>query len=245
MDAWLQTALDALGLLGGLVWAWAKENPGDALVAVLAFLGLLGTVIDSGHRGVLFRLGRVRRVLEPGFHPLLPWVHQVRKVHTRSHTIDLRRQRATTADGFVYDIDVNVVYTISDPVRSLVEVDDLTRGITVAASVAAQELVRARRREGLRAREDLDEALTDALAERLARWGVRLERAGFTSLAPTAETLHLTQLAAKVRERELVLRRLLDAGLRRGTAHALLGADRRLVGRAQRRYRGWRRAGRS
>ncbi len=237
MDAWLQAGLDFLSVLGGLVWAWARENPGDALIAVLAFVGLMGTVIDSGHRGVLYRLGRVRQVLEPGFHPLIPWVHQVRKVHTRSHTVDLPRQRATSADGFVYDIDVNVVYTISDPVRSLVEVDDLTRGITTLAAVAAQELVRARRREDLRAREDLDEALVDALAERLEAWGARLDRAGFTSLAPTAETLRLTQLAAKARERELVLRHLLDAGLRRGTAHALLGADRRLVGRAHRAYR--------
>lgn len=245
MDAWLQAGLDFLSVLGGLVWAWASENPGDALIAALAFVGLMGTVIDSGHRGVLYRLGRVRQVLEPGFHPLIPWVHQVRKVHTRSHTIDVPRQRATSADGFVYDLDVNVVYTISDPVRSLVEVDDLARGVSTLAAVAGQELVRARGREALRAREDLDEALVDALAERLEAWGARLDRAGFTSLAPTAETLRLTQLAAKVRERELVLRHLLDAGLRPGTAYALLGADRRLIGRAQRAYRASSRAARS
>lgn len=237
MDAWLQAGADGLALLGGIVWAWARENPGDALIAVLAFVGLMGTVIDSGHRGVLFRLGRVRQVLEPGFHPLLPWVHQVRKVHTRSHTIDVPRQRATTCDGFVYDLDVNVVYTISDPVKATVQVDALTPGITVLAAVAAQELVRTRTRRDLREREDLDEALVDALTERLEAWGARLDRAGFTSLAPTAETLRLTQLAAKVREREVVLAHLLAAGLRRRAAVALLGADRRLVGRAQRRYR--------
>lgn len=237
MDGWLQPALDALTLVAGVAWTWAKENPRDAVIAALAVVGLMGTVIDSGHRGVLYRLGRVRQVLEPGFHPLIPWVHQVRKVHTRSHTLDVPRQRATTADGFVYDLDVNVVYTISDPVKALVEIDALAQGISTVAAVAAQELVRARQREDLRAREDLDEALVDALSERLEAWGARLDRAGFTSLAPTAETLRLTQLAAKVREREVVLRHLLDAGLRPSTAYALLGADRRMVGKAHRRYR--------
>lgn len=233
----LDLAHGALSVFGALFWAWLKENPLDAFIAFLAFVGLLGVVIDSGHRGVLFQLGRVRRVLEPGFHPLVPWIQQVRKVHIRSHTLDAPRQRATSADGFVYDLDCNVVYKIEDPVRSLVEIAVLTHGVQTVVAVAAQELVRTRTRDGLRAREDLDAALLESLAPPLAEWGVRLERAGFTSLAPTPETLRLTQLAAKVREREVVLRHLLAAGLRRPIAIALLGADRRLVSHSHATYR--------
>jgi regulator of protease activity HflC (stomatin/prohibitin superfamily) len=233
----LDLAHGALSVFGALFWAWLKENPLDAFIAFLAFVGLLGVVIDSGHRGVLYQLGRVKRVLEPGFHPLIPWIQQVRKVHIRSHTLDAPRQRATSADGFVYDLDCNVVYKIDDPVRSLIEIAVLTHGVQTVVSVAAQELVRARTRDALRAREDLDAALVESLTARLATWGVRLERAGFTSLAPTPETLRLTQLAARVREREVVLGHLLAAGLRRRTAIALLGADRRLVSHSHAAYR--------
>lgn len=233
----LDFVTSALSVFGALFWAWLKENPFDAFIAFLAFVGLLGVVIDSGHRGVLYQLGRVRRVLEPGFHPLVPWIQQVRKVHIRSHTLDAPKQRATSADGFVYDLDCNVVYKITDPVRSLVEIAALTHGVQTVVSVAAQELVRTRTRDDLRAREDLDAALVDNLTPRLAKWGVQLERAGFTSLAPTPETLRLTQLAAKVREREVVLGHLLAAGLRRTTAIALLGTDRRLVSHAHAVYR--------
>lgn len=237
MDAWLQWALDGGRAFGGLLWAWARENPKEAIFIVAAVVGLMGVVIDSGHRGVLYRFGRVRRVLEPGFHPLIPYVHQVKKVHTRSHTLDVPKQRATTADGFVYDLDVNVVYTIQDPVKAQVEVDALPKAITTVAAMVAQEAVRGRGRADLRDREDLDQALVDGLEPWLERWGARLDRAGFTSLAPSRETLRLTQLAAKVREREAVLRHLEAAGLRPSIARALLGADRRLVAKAHRRYR--------
>lgn len=215
---------------------WVVENPCESFTMVLGFGMLLGTVIQSGTRGVQFRFGRVRGLLEPGFHPLLPWFDQVQKVHTRAVTLDVPAQRVTTRDGMVYDVDANVVYRLADPVKALVEVDDWKHGVATRVALTVHELVRTRDRGQVREREDLDQELTELLGPRLAAWGIVVERAGFTSIAPTGHTLHVTQLAVLVRERTAALGILRAGGVPDRLAVALLGADRRLVSHAHRRY---------
>lgn len=227
-----------IGVILQAIVAWAIRNPGEALVFLGGFVVLLGTVIQSGTRGVLFRFGRVRRVLEPGFHPLIPWFDQVKKVHTRAHTVDVPAQRVTSADGMVYDVDANVVYRVADAIRASVEVDDYKRGVEVKTALAVQELVRRRDRAALRERADLDEELTATLGPQLARWGLELERAGLTTIAPAGHTVRLTQLEVRSRERAQALEILRQGGLSERVALGLLGAsDHRLVSRSHQRYR--------
>ena len=236
LGEFIRYALTAAGLLLKAVIAWASDDPCQAFTVLLGFAMLLGTVIQTGTRGVLYRFGRARRELEPGFHFLLPWFDQVQKVPTRAITIDVAAQRVTTRDGMVYEVDANVVYTLSQPTKALVEVDDWKHGVATRVALTVQELVRQSDREAVREREDLDQALMELLAPRLAPWGVEVLRAGFTSIAPTAHTLHVTQQRARARERAEALEVLRAGGLPDRVALALLGADRRLVGRSRRRY---------
>src|SRR4051794_10391545 len=90
-----------LSLLHGTwraLWRYGRQHPEVAIVAVVALVRSLGTTVQSGQAGVLFSFGRARKVLEPGFHPLLPVLQKVRHVAIRSVTLDLPRQRVTTAD---------------------------------------------------------------------------------------------------------------------------------------------------
>src|ERR1700731_4916877 len=89
-----------------------QAHPVWTIMALVAFVRLWGTVIQTGWTGVLFVLGRARRTLEPGFHFLLPLVHFVRKTPVRSITLDLPKQRVTTLDGLVYEVDASVVYRV-------------------------------------------------------------------------------------------------------------------------------------
>jgi hypothetical protein len=225
-----QTILDfALG--------FAKKHPVETGLAILALLRLFGTTVQTGYKGVLFVFGRVRKELEPGFHPLLPVILAVRKIPVRSVTLDLPKQRLTTADGLVYDLQANVVYRVVEPKRALTQIDHLRKGIETILPLVLEELVREQTRAAVLEFKALEADFIARAEKKLQRWGVTVEQAGFKTITPGKQTLRLTQLALLANERHRVVEDLIAEGVPLPAALALLGADRRLVGHATARYR--------
>jgi regulator of protease activity HflC (stomatin/prohibitin superfamily) len=211
----------------------ARDNAYLVLLAIAAFIRAMGVVVDSGQTGLRFTLGRAGKLLEPGFHPLVPFVQRARVLPTRARTLDLPSQRVVTLDGLVYEVDVNVVFRITDVVKAWIQIDDLDRGMLQVLGLSVQRVLRVRRREQLGDADELREALEGEMREPLARWGVELERADFTSVRPSARTLRLTQLAHRVEQRREVLGGLEAAHLGTPTALPLLGLEHRIVRRAR------------
>ncbi len=215
--------------------AYAKEHPYRTGLIVLAVVRALGTTVQTGTKGVLFVFGRVRKELEPGFHPLVPLVMTVRKTPVRSVTLDMPRQRLTTADGLVYDVQANIVYRVAEPKLAMTQIDNLTKGIEALLPLITQDVLRDKTSADLDFKV-LETELTARAEDKLRRWGVTVEQAGFKSIAPTKKTLHLTQLGVLLAERKRVLGELVGWGVPLNSALALLGAERRLVSHAQARY---------
>jgi regulator of protease activity HflC (stomatin/prohibitin superfamily) len=238
--SYLWDMLDPLwnGLYDAFLFAvdYVRKHP-TVLFFILALLRLLGTTVQTGSKGVLFVFGRVRRELEPGFHPLLPLIMTVRKIPVRSVTQQLPRQRLTTADGLVYDVQANIVYRVVDPKLALTQIDHLRKGIEAMLSLMVAEQFRGLTRVALRDFKTLETDLIARAEQQVRRWGVMVEQAGFNTIAPTRKTLHLTQLAALIDERAQTRQTLIAQGVSLTAAVALLGADRRLVGHATARYR--------
>jgi regulator of protease activity HflC (stomatin/prohibitin superfamily) len=197
------------------------DHPMEAALALFALLRLLGTTIQTGSKGVLFAFGHVRKELEPGFHPLLPIILAVRKIPIRSITQDLPKQRLVTADGLVYDVQANIVYHVVDPKVALTQIDSLTKGIEVVVPLVLEKLLRSQTRTALLEFKTLEAELIARVEEKLQRWGVTVEHVGFKTIAPTKQTLHLTQLALLTQERYNVLQMLVAEGVSPAAAVAL------------------------
>jgi len=199
----------------------------DLLVVVIATgMGLvraMGVTIESGQTGLLFSFGRVRRTLAPGFHPLIPFLQRVRRLPTRSRTLDMPAQRVATRQGLVYHVDANLVYRVTDVRKALVEVDQLEKGMIQMLGMGIQEVLREATREELRETVDLDERLAANLARRLAPWGVEVEGAGFPSITPSPRTLRLTQLSSLTEERRAILSGFAHGGLAASHGLGLVG----------------------
>ena len=229
----------------GAAWEWSsdfvvgvvEENRREALYAVgitvYAVIRAAGRTVQSGNRGLKFSFGRATRVLEPGFYPLIPFLQIVRVLPSRQRTLDLPRQRVTTLDGLVFDVDANLVYRITDVRKALIEIDDLEKGMLQMLGLAVQQVLCARGRDEMYTSEELDATLSENMAGRLAPWGVEVERAGFTSIRPTDRTLRVTQLATRMAERVGNLQRLERLNLRRGHALVLLGQPSRITRRTE------------
>jgi len=217
---------------------------------VLAIVRASGVTVKSGSTGLIYTVGRVdrpvprgfrpllplvrklpfmsgcpRQVLEPGFHPMIPFLQQARRLPTRSRTLDLPAQRVATPAGHVFVADANIVYRVVDIRKALIQVDDVVRGMTQMLTLGVQEVLRSAPIEQLRTGVGLDEALRANLEGKLAAWGVTVERAGFPTITPSPMTLRITQLGHQTEERQRQLRALLDSGADGPTmgAHAGLG----------------------
>lgn len=233
----LEVLLVGVQLAIAFVVGYATANPVATALAALALVRQFGTTVQTGSKGVLFVWGRVRKELEPGFHPLVPVMMAVRKTPVRSITLELPPQRVTTTDGLVYEVRANIVYRVADPKRALTEINNLRHGIETLLALIAADLLRGLTRGAILQVKALEAELRGQAERQLARWGVTVEQAGFTSIAPTKRTLHVTQLALRGAERERTLEALIAHGMSPMAAVALLGADRQLVGHAAARYR--------
>ncbi|MDP6408841.1 MAG: SPFH domain-containing protein [Planctomycetota bacterium] len=225
---------DALGGFSEYVW---EEYSRELMLALLgvasAVVRALGVTVRTGSTGILFSFGRARRELEPGFHLLIPFLQVAPRIATRQRTLDLPAQRVATHEGLVYNVDANLVFRVEDATRAVVEIDDLDRGMLQMLGLSVQEVLRGLTRGRISTGHELDELLKAATAERLAPWGVCVEKAGFTSITPSAKTLRVTQVRRTVTERGRMLALLPRRGVAPRRALSLLGARGRLSSRTR------------
>ena len=234
---WLELLNRILGAAWHIILHQARQHPWAVAVALYGAARSFGVMIQSGRRGVLFRWGKAVKELEPGFHWLIPVVHGVKTTPVRSVTLHLPGQKVMTADGLVYDVSVSVVYRVEDATRALTLVDHVDAGCRAAIPIVVAEVLRVRERAQLVERVSLDRELSERMGARIARWGLVVEQAGFTTIAPDRGVLQTTQLRSRTRERARALRDLIDAGLDAESALVMIGTDRQPVAKSSRPYR--------
>lgn len=226
-------------------WSWVESLAGslyedhkkEVLYAVVAtvwgLMRLAGTTVETGSTGVKFSFGRVTRVCEPGFYPLIPVLQTIRIVPTRARTLELPTQTLATDDGLVFAVDANVAYRVSDPTKALVEVDDYIAALGQMLALSVHDVLAARDRASLRVSEALDRDLATAMQARCDAWGIEIERAGFNSIRPLRQTTRITQLASLTRSRAAALEAFAGSDLSPVHSLALLGTPTRLVRRTR------------
>jgi regulator of protease activity HflC (stomatin/prohibitin superfamily) len=226
-------------------WAWLsaflllswKENTREFLYAIAggvwALMRLAGKTVESGHIGVKFSFGRVVRTCEPGFYPLVPVFQVIRIVPSRARTLDLPRQTLATDDGLVFEVDANIVYRVTDASKALVEVRDYEAALEQVLSLSVHEVLAARDRSALKVSTALDRALAHAMQQRVAAWGITVERAGFTSIRPLQQTTRITQLRSRLRTRASVVETLARHELEPTMALGLVGSPTRMIARTR------------
>jgi regulator of protease activity HflC (stomatin/prohibitin superfamily) len=232
----VQLPLKILWAVWRIILAYAQQHPWAVAAALYGLALTFGVTIRSGQRGVLFRWGRAVKELEPGFHWLVPLVHGVKKTPVRSVTIDLPAQKVMTADGLVYDVRVNVIYRVEDATKALTLVDHIESGCRTAIPIIVTEVLRVLDQTQLVDRDSLGRELTERTQTSIARWGLVVEQAGFTTIAPDNSTLHTTQLRSKTMERARALLVLIDGGLDAESALVMIGTERQPVAKSSLRY---------
>jgi len=144
-------------------------------VLVLLVLSLSLKIITQYERGIVFRLGRLRPVYDPGLHLVVPFLERLVRVDTRVVTLTIPPQEVITEDNVPARVNAVVLFNVTDPVKAVMAVENYA----IATSQIAQTTLRS-----VLGRVDLDTVLAhrsalnadlrDIIEKLTEPWGVEV-----------------------------------------------------------------------
>jgi regulator of protease activity HflC (stomatin/prohibitin superfamily) len=133
-------------------------------------------VVRQYERGVVFRLGRLRNVREPGMRFMIPLVDRMEKVSLRTVTMPIQSQQIITKDSVSIGVAAVAYFRRVDPVKSIIEIENVEAAIYEIAQTTVRNVVgRSSLDHVLSETETLNESIKDILEITTERWGVRVE----------------------------------------------------------------------
>ena len=160
-------------------------------------------IITEYQRGVLFRLGRMKTIMQPGFNLIFPLrIDIVRKVDIRTFTIDVPKQEVITRDNVPVLVDAVVYFNVFDPALAVNKVADYAMSTsllsqTVLRSVLGQHELD----EMLSKRAELGALLQKLLDEATDPWGIKVSAVEIKSVE-LAESMKRAMAKQAEAERE-------------------------------------------
>ncbi|WP_126147428.1 slipin family protein [Synechococcus elongatus] len=147
------------------------------VVLVLYFL-LAGLKIDREYqRGIIYRLGRVRRLRGPGLYWIFPGIEQKVQVDLRLRTVNIEPQETVTADSVTIRVNAVLYYRMIDPVKAINSVESYRDAVyqialTTLRNVIGQNLLD----DVLQNRDRINFNVQQIVDEVTEPWGIVIER---------------------------------------------------------------------
>ena len=194
-----------------LVWGISEiilmmsSPPIAAILFIVPFLILIQMmrVVQEYQRGVLFRFGRLQKVMEPGFNLILPFgIDSLRKVDMRTFTIDVPKQEVITRDNVPVIVDAVVYFNVFDSMLAVVKIADYTKGTSLLAQTILRSVLGQHELdEMLTQRAQLGQVLQGLLDDATNPWGIRVSAVEIKAIE-LAETMKRAMARQAEAERE-------------------------------------------
>lgn len=179
-------------------------------LAFFTFLFLVSgiKIIKQYNRGVRLRLGTFKDVLQPGLKWVIPAVDSVERIDIRQRTIEMEPQEVLSKDNVNLKIDGVVFYTVEEPEKAILHVEDIRAQLIAKATSELKEIIGSKTmQESLTQRELIGDTLQDQLnraikdigtkGEKRKDWGVDIKAVQINNVILPSE---LTRAMAKQAE---------------------------------------------
>jgi regulator of protease activity HflC (stomatin/prohibitin superfamily) len=157
-------------------------------VAIVVLIALARTVriVSQANAGIVERLGRYHRTLDPGLHFLFPFIDHLRPlVDLREQVVAFPPQPVITQDNVTISIDTVFYFTVTDPFRATYEVAQLLTAIEQLTVTTLRNVIGSLSlEETLTSRDKINADLRIVLDEATERWGLRVNRIELKSIDP-------------------------------------------------------------
>ena len=158
------------------------------IVIVLVTIAKAVRIVPQARAGIVERLGRYQRTLNPGLSLLVPYVDRLKPlVDMREQVVSFPPQPVITEDNLVVNIDSVIYFQVTDPKAAMYEIASPITGIeqltvtTLRNVIGGMDLERT-----LTSREEINNALRGVLDEATGKWGIRVNRVELKAVDPPA-----------------------------------------------------------
>jgi regulator of protease activity HflC (stomatin/prohibitin superfamily) len=163
-----------------------------ALVVVLLFALFVASqtirIIPQARAGVVERLGRYSRTLQPGLTIVLPFIDRVKPlIDLREQVVGFPPNGVITEDNVTVNIDTVLYFTITDPKSASYEVANPLQAIEQLTVTTLRNVIGGLTLEqALTSRDQINTQLRIVLDEATGRWGIRINRVELKAVDPPA-----------------------------------------------------------
>ena len=160
------------------------------VVAVLVLVVLARTVriVPQARAGVIERLGRYSRTLNPGLALVVPFIDRLRPlIDLREQVVSFQPQPVITEDNLVVNIDTVLYFQVTDPKAATYEIANYIQGIEQLTVTTLRNVIGGLALEKtLTSRDEINNQLRGVLDEATCKWGIRVNRVELKAIDPPA-----------------------------------------------------------
>jgi regulator of protease activity HflC (stomatin/prohibitin superfamily) len=158
------------------------------VVAVLVLVVLARTIriVPQARAGVIERLGRYQRTLNPGLAIVVPFIDRLRPlIDLREQVVSFAPQPVITEDNLVVSIDTVLYFQVTDPKAATYEIANYIQGIEQLTVTTLRNVIGGLALEKtLTSRDEINNQLRGVLDEATGKWGIRVNRLELKAIDP-------------------------------------------------------------
>src|SRR5690348_12639083 len=145
-------------------------------------------ILPQARAGVVERLGRYQRTLEPGLALIVPFVDRVRPlIDLREQVVSFQPQPVITEDNLTVNIDSVIYYQVTDAKAASYEISNYIQAIEQLTVTTLRNVIGGMALEKtLTSRDEINGQLRGVLDEATGKWGIRVNRVELKAIDPPA-----------------------------------------------------------
>ena len=155
------------------------------ILFVVLIIKLGVKIVSQADIYIIERLGRFHRVLDGGFHIIIPFFDSVRaKLSVREGLVDISRQQVITKDNVNIMVDGIVFLKVFDGRMAVYNVEDYKKAISNLAMTTLRSAIGEMSLDStLSSRDQLNAKLQMALGDAANNWGVKIMRVEISEIS--------------------------------------------------------------
>lgn len=162
---------------------------GVILLFVLAVVISSIKIVNTGYLYVVERFGQFDKVLEPGWHFIIPFVDYVRrKISTKQQILDVQPQSVITKDNVKILVDNVIFYKVLNAKDAVYNIEDYVSGIVYSATTNMRNILgNMTLDEILSGRDAINQDLLSIIDEVTDAYGIKILSVEIKNIVPPAE----------------------------------------------------------
>ncbi len=175
------------------------------ILCVLTFVIFLSglRIANQYERAVVFRFGKLNRVVDPGLFWIIPLVEKIRMIDIRTTTTLVDQLESITKDNVPIKVNAVIWYTVFDPAKSVIEAVGVDKAAIQVALTSLRNIIgRHTLDDVLKNQESLVADMFQSIDAVTFPWGMKVNRVEMRSVEiPESMQRAMAQEAEALREK--------------------------------------------